>query len=391
MPMFEGGNAVEALFNAGDLLDAGVLTVDTSLVIRRWNHWLEVASGQSAAEVVGRPLLTVFPELAGTRVEASFGRALRGETVVLAHHFHQYLIPLPPGSDFPGFTRMQQSARLAPIFSEGRLEGALAIIQDVTEREAREAELRLATDRAEAASRAKSEIMAAMSHELRTPLGAIIGYSDLLETEVVGPLSEPQKEQMRRVKAGAWHILGIIEQILTFSRVDAGREMVYPETLDPAAVATEAISMVEPQAQRKGLTLRATLPDAPAEVSTDAGKLRQILVNLLGNAVKFTERGEIAVRVWTDPGSVHFEVRDTGLGIPHEYLERIFEPFTQVDSASSRIQGGTGLGLPVSRRLARLLGGDLAVESVEGEGSRFTLSLPRGSCPVMPGASGGEP
>jgi signal transduction histidine kinase len=391
MPIFEAGRAVDALFNAGDFLDAGVLTVDTTLVIRGWNRWLEVASGRSAAEMVGRPLLTAFPDLAGTRVEAAFRRALQGETVILAHHFHQYLIPLAPGPDFPAFERMQQSARLAPIFSSGRLEGAVAIIQDVTERVAREAELRLATERAESASRAKSEFMASMSHELRTPLGAIIGYSELLETEVVGPLAEPQKEQMRRVKAGAWHILGIIEQILTFSRVDAGREIVYPEPVDPAAIATEAISMVEPQAQQKGLTVSSTVPDAPVEARTDAGKLRQILVNLLGNAVKFTEKGEIALRVWTDPRMVYFEVRDTGLGIPPEYLERVFEPFTQVDSADSRVRGGTGLGLPVSRRLARLLGGDLEVESVVGEGSRFTLSLPLIPSPTLPVAPGDEP
>jgi two-component system sensor histidine kinase/response regulator len=271
---------------------------------------------------------------------------------------------------------MQQSARIAPLFAEGRVAGAVALIQDVTERVAREAELRAALELAENASLAKSQFMAAMSHELRTPLGAIIGYSDLLETEVMGPLLELQKQSMRRVKAGATHLLGIIEEILTFSRVDAGREPLHPERVDPAAIAADALALVEPQAQQKGLAVRLLVDDAPGELVTDPGKLRQILVNLLGNAVKFTDRGEVELRVWGEPERVCFQVADTGPGIPVEFIERIFEPFTQVDNTHTRVKGGTGLGLPVSQRLARLLGGDLRVESSGPAGSRFTLTLP---------------
>jgi two-component system sensor histidine kinase/response regulator len=180
---------------------------------------------------------------------------------------------------------------------------------------------------------------------------------------------------MRRVKAGATHLLGIIEEILTFSRVDAGREPMHPERVDPAAIAADALSLVEPQALQKGLAVRLRVDDAPGELVTDPGKLRQILVNLLGNAVKFTERGEVELRVWREPETACFQVVDTGPGIPPDFIERIFEPFTQVDNTHTRVQGGTGLGLPVSQRLARLLGGDLRVESA-GPGSRFTLTLP---------------
>jgi len=376
VPLLEMGAPAEALVQAGDFLDAGVLAVDAALAVRGWNRWLEVATGWSAAEVVGRPLLDVFPALAGTRAEAAFRRALEGETVVLSHRFHEYLLPLPCDPAFPGYERMQQSARIAPLFSAGRPDGAVALVQDVTERVTMEAELRSALERAEGASLAKSEFMAAMSHELRTPLGAIIGYSDLLETEVIGPLSERQKEHMRRMKMGAWHLLGIIEEILTFSRLDAGREPVHAERVDPARIAADAVAMVEPQAQQKGLELRVHLPAQAPEISTDAGKLRQVLVNLLGNAVKFTDRGEVSLRMWSDPEVLYVEVSDTGPGIPPEYLERIFEPFTQVDSSHTRVKGGTGLGLPVSRRLARLLGGELEVASTPGQGSRFTVSHP---------------
>jgi len=376
MPAFATRSATEALVQAGDFLDAGVLAVDTALVVRGWNRWLEVATGWSAAEVVGRPLAEVFPELAGSRAVAAFRRALEGETVVLAHRFHEYLLPLPPGADFPGFARMQQSARIVPVFCGAGVESAVALIQDVSERVAREAELRDAMDRAEGASKAKSEFMAGMSHELRTPLAAIMGYADLLETEVVGQLSDRQKDFLRRITAGARHLTGIIEEILTFSRLEAGREAVYPERVDAAALAADALSLVEPQGNQKGLAIRLAAPETPVEVITDAGKLRQILVNLLGNAVKFTDAGEVELRVRADDGRVRFEIRDTGPGIPPEYLERVFEPFTQVDGSSTRSKGGTGLGLPVSRRLARLLGGDLEVESTEGRGSRFTLTIP---------------
>jgi signal transduction histidine kinase len=264
------GFGTHALGQAGDFLDAGVVEVDTELRVRGWNRWLERATGTPAAEAVGRSLLDLFPGLAGTRSEAAFRRALLGETVVLAHRFHEYLLPLPCDPSFHGFEQMQQSARIAPLYSGGKREGAVALIQDVTERVTIESELREVLERAEGASLAKSEFMAAMSHELRTPLGAIIGYSDLLETEVIGPLSERQKEHMRRVKMGAWHLLGIIEEILTFSRLDAGREPIHPERVDAATTAADAVAMVEPQAQQKELSVSLVLPDEPLELVSEA-------------------------------------------------------------------------------------------------------------------------
>ena len=378
------GVLLEALLAAGDLLDAGVLTTDGELVVRGWNRWLEAATGRAAQEVIGRPLLELFPELADSGREGAFRRALEGETVVFAHHFHRYLLPLPAGPGYPEFEHMQQSARVVPLYSGDRVGGTVALIQDVTEREAREAQLRGAMEQAQAGSRAKSEFIASMSHELRTPLSAIIGYADLVGNEVLGPLRDRQKDSMRRLKAGAWHLLGIIEQILTFSRAEAGREEVHPERLEPLELAREALDLVEPQADEKGLRVALTVDGAPGEIETDAGKLRQILVNLLGNAVKFTDAGEVELRLGSVDGCATFQVRDTGPGVPPEHLERIFEPFTQVDQSVTRLKGGTGLGLAVSRRMARLLGGDLVVESTPGEGSVFTLKLP----PAPPAAEG---
>jgi signal transduction histidine kinase len=374
--LLESGASAEALLAAGDLLDAGVLITDESLVVRGWNRWFAAASGLSASEVVGRSLIDVFPAIAESGGENAFRRALIGETTIRAHRFHRYLLPLPTNPAFPEFDFMQQSARIAPLTKDGRITGVIALVEDVTERVAREAELQMAIESAEAANRAKSDFIAAMSHELRTPLGAIIGYADILEAEISGPLTAMQKQHMNRVKVGAYHLMGIIEEILTFSRADAGREELHVERVRPSSAIDEASVLVEPQAAAKGLGLRLTMSDLPSYVETDSTKLRQILVNLLGNAVKFTEIGEVTLHAYGRDESIFFEISDTGPGIAAEHLENIFEPFTQVDHSLTRQKGGTGLGLAVSRRLAALMGGDLWVESAPGSGSTFTLRIP---------------
>jgi PAS domain S-box-containing protein len=364
----------DAVFQAGDLLDAGVLTADTALNVTGWNRWMEAATGWSAADVIGRSLFELFPELPGSRSEGALRRAMAGETVVMSHRFHQYLLPLDAPAGYAAFGRMQQNSRVAPITSANGVEGILVLIQNVTERVAREAELRAAIETAEAASSAKSDFMAALSHELRTPLGAIMGYADLLEGEIVGPLLDTQKEYARRMKAGAMHLLTIIEEILAFSRSEAGREDVTLEEADLSEVVRQAISLVAPQAAAKGLEMRFTAPEGGPTVRSDPGKIRQILINLLGNAVKFSEAGPVEIRVWEEPATAYVEVCDRGAGILPQDLPRVFEPFTQLEQRHA--QRGTGLGLPVSRNLARLLGGDLAARSTVGVGSCFTLRLP---------------
>ena len=222
----------------------------------------------------------------------------------------------------------------------------------------------------------KSDFLATMSHELRTPLNAIIGYASLLADEIPGPVTPDQQRQLERVRLSARHLLTLIDEVLTFSRLEAGRETVVTEPVDVARALDEAATLVQPLAASKGLTFRVEGPAQPLIVATDAGKLRQILVNLLSNAVKFTERGEVVLSARVDGPLLCVEVRDTGIGIAPAHLERIFEPFWQVEAAVSRRAPGTGLGLSVSRRLARLLGGELEVESAPGQGSRFCVRLP---------------
>ena len=230
---------------------------------------------------------------------------------------------------------------------------------------------------AKRASQVKSQFLATMSHELRTPLTGVIGFSNLLETDVVGSTSVPQKEILSRIQASSWHLVGIIDEILTFSRAEAGKLEVHATPTNVVEMTREVIRMVEPQAAERGIRISLDEWGDRMELSTDRGKLRQIVLNLIGNAVKYTHQGSITVAVDTrDPEWSSISVQDTGPGIPAEMQEIIFEPFTQVDSSHTRSTGGAGLGLAISRRLSRLLGGDVTLESSLDAGSTFTLRLP---------------
>ena len=374
----QGPEAFALLHEIGDVLEVGILVLDQELVVRGWNPWLATASGLAIEAVVGRPLLDVFPDLRAGRAEPMLRRALTGAPTVWSQQFHGYLLPLPtpPGHD-GRYARMQQSVRIMPLQREGRIEGVLVLVHDVTERVAREEELRQALKRAEDASQAKSDFLASMSHELRTPLAAIVGYMDLLHEEMVGAVSPLQKTYLARVKTAARHLISIIEEILTFSRVEAGKEMVHAEPCDAALLTREVHELFEQQAILKRLTLRAAVPPEPLLVVTDVTKLRQILINLVGNAVKFTDAGSVSLDVCARDERLVFTIRDTGPGIRAGDMGRIFDAFTQLDQSLRRSKGGTGLGLPVSRKLAHLLGGDLTVESAQGEGTTFTLWVPR--------------
>ena len=245
---------------------------------------------------------------------------------------------------------------------------------------------------AERASRAKSEFLANMSHELRTPINAVIGYGELLETGVTGPVSDAQKAQLERIRASSEHLLALIDDILDFSKIGAGRIRVSTARVPLRKPLDAALGLVIPQATEKGLAVvDAVSHDPEPEFAGDEHRVRQILVNLFSNAVKFTHAGgTITVSSETagpegcaaesaEAGCVFIRVADTGIGIPADQLEAIFEPFTQVETKLTRAAGGTGLGLSISRELARLMGGDLTVESRPGEGSTFTLVLPRPS------------
>ena len=285
-----------------------------------------------------------------------------------------------------------KSAQIIPMIARGRTLGALTLVSGEQGRNLIAADeslaMELATRAAIAidnaqlyraaltASESKSAFLASMSHELRTPLNAIIGYQSLLRDGLSGPVTDGQLSQLSRIRASADHLLSLIDEVLTFSRVDVGKELVQREQVNLRPVINEAISMVAPVAAARGLKLRDESTDA--EMYTDSFKLRQILLNLLSNAVKFSDTGEIVVRSNLDHDSVEISVADSGIGIAEQNLERVFDPFWQVEQRSTRRAGGTGLGLSVSRSLARLLGGDIVVDSQLGKGSTFTAIIPLG-------------
>jgi signal transduction histidine kinase len=229
---------------------------------------------------------------------------------------------------------------------------------------------------AESGNRTKSAFLATMSHELRTPLNAIGGYVDLIRLGVAGPVTSQQQSYLERVQRAQQHLLGLINDVLNYAKLDAGRVTYDPRIIPVGDAVGDAAAMVTGQADQQGI--RFVVDDGPAvELCCDREKLRQILLNLYSNAIKFTPVGGEVRTGWEVAGAhVAITVLDTGIGIPGEELENIFEPFLQVDAHLTRQQQGTGLGLSISRELARGMGGDLVAASGQGEGSRFTLTVP---------------
>lgn len=240
------------------------------------------------------------------------------------------------------------------------------------------ADLSVARDRALEASRAKSTFVANMSHELRTPLNAVIGYSDILAEDAGAVEPEQMKKDLLRIKSSGQHLLRLINELLEFSKLESGQQSLSLERFRPHLLVEELILNMEQQAAANNntLTFENNLESSSQEVETDPTKYRQCLYNLLSNACKFTEKGEIVVRLSQTDEILVVEVSDTGIGMTTEQLDRVFEPFVQAEESIARRFGGTGLGLSLSRRLAEILGGSLEGHSKEGEGSRFVLTVP---------------
>ena len=268
------------------------------------------------------------------------------------------------------------SIRVSPYRSDDRVEGVVITMIETTDRKHAEIERELLLRDAETANLAKSNFIGVMSHELRTPLTAIIGYADIINTGVVGAVSEDQKQQLHRISDSAMHLAHLLDDALEAARLDAASPLIRHDQTDIAMLIREVTDAIAPLAAKRGLELKVDVINQMS-FDTDVTKVRQILFNLLANAVRFTDRGSITVRARLEDDILVVSVADTGIGIASEHQEKIFERFWQVDQTKTRTRGGTGLGLLVCRGLARQLGGEIVVASELGRGSTFTLKLPR--------------
>ncbi len=342
----------------------GIVATGVDGVVQMCNPAFEKLFRYRQENVYGRSLVDLIAtkELRA-EVESNQDKVLQGRTA--------HVVARRRRSDG---TLVDVEAFVVPIFADGALAGALALYLDITDRKRAEAALWQAKESAEAASRAKSEFLANMSHEIRTPMNGIIGMTDLaLDTS----LTAEQREYLGMVKSSAHSLLTLINDILDFSKIEAGKLELEKIDFQLRPSLGETLKALALRAHSKNLELTWRVdPGVPGFLKGDMGRLRQVLVNLVGNAVKFTERGEIAVDVQKETKDddgvlLHFRVRDTGIGIPKEKQHMIFDAFTQADSSSTRNYGGTGLGLAITSRLVDLIGGKLWVESEPGQGSTF--------------------
>ncbi len=352
------------------------LTMDSNFRILSLNLAAERNFGVPRDSIVGRTHWEAFPSSSGTPVETNYRRVV--DEKVDLHFNHHYV--------GEGYDRHLE------IDAYSTDEGGVALFwRDVSERLRAEAALResearhrelfreaeLARADAESANQAKGEFLAVMSHELRTPLNAIGGYAELMEMGIRGPVTADQREDLRRIQNSQRHLLGLINEVLNYARLETGT--VHYDLTDvrvrDALVAAEAL--VSPQAASKQLSLSVTECSPHLLVKADIEKLRQVVVNLLSNAVKFTERGgRIEMTGAEAYDRAEIRVHDTGIGIAPDLIDAIFDPFVQIRSDFTRSYEGTGLGLAISRDLARGMGGDLTAESQPGIGSTFILTLP---------------
>jgi PAS domain S-box-containing protein len=390
--------------------DDAIIGKTLDSVIRSWNAGATRIFGYEPHEAIGRPVYALIPPDLQHEESAIIDRIMRGERI---EHYETRRVRNDG-------TLVEVSLSVSPIRDHaGQIVGAAKIARDITEakrlqraeRELTEQLQELATEleqqveegqslqeeleqtneelghsladaeaarrQAEEANAAKSQFLATMSHELRTPLNAIAGYVDILDLEIHGPMTEKQHYDVGRIRRGGETLLRLIDDVLSFAKLESGRlEYRYEKvSVDDTLNAMEAF--VAPLLAQKGLAYHVERCGPGVTAVIDRAKVEQIVLNLLANAVKFTNHGRIDVMCAVDGATLRIAVRDTGCGIAPELLETIFEPFVQGDHSLTRTAEGTGLGLAISRQLARSMGGDITVESVPGRGSVFTLCLPR--------------
>ena len=348
----------------------GVIQWGPNMRVEAWNPAAEMIFGYTAAEAIGRSATDLI---------------VPDDVFVHVEQIWQNLMTQTGGTNERHRNKTQDGRRIwchwhnTPLVNaSGRVVGASSIVQDVTKELQYEQDLQQAKEQAEAANRHKSAFLANMTHELRTPMNAILGFSDLLRTE---PMTAEQLDYAETIYTSGQHLLSLINDVLDVSKIEAGKEEIVTAACSPRQLLGQLENMMRNTAERKGLCFEIEIQDdIPEQIVTDAKHLYQTLINLTGNAIKFTEQGSVSVRISLLDGIADtrlcFEVADTGIGVPADRQATIFASFEQADVDTSIRYGGTGLGLAISKKLIEMMGGTLTLDSTEGVGSTFTVILP---------------
>ena len=406
MPAAEGVNA-----NIYDALPIGVCVIDSQLRVHAWNSCLITWTGVAWHEIEGRRLSQFYPEIERGTVHSRLKTVFEGsgQPIVLSASLHQRFLPVRTREG--GWMRQRTHVRRLAGCQEPL---ALVAIEDLTqpfaqleslrnerwrlgESEAslkkRSAELEEANvaiadarDKAEHANHSKSAFLANMSHEIRTPLTAILGYADIL---IDAPDPALLHDAAVTIRRNGDHLLAIVNDILDLSKIEAGRMQIDLAPCDPLGVAEEVVSLLRVRAESKRIGLELSASPLPSAIESDSIRLRQVLLNLIGNAIKFSQHGSVRLDIDWDQSrhQLRFDIIDTGIGVAADDLEAIFQPFNQADTSAKRRFGGTGLGLTICRRLAEMLGGQVIPSSELGKGSTFSLILPAKLVEATPAVS----
>ncbi len=349
-------------------------TASTGIVLMRertvvhCNRKFEEIFGFGPGEMDGKPTRVWYADDDAYAIggDPVYAQMARGET----HRRIQQLIR-QDGSLFWARISCRAFDKTAP------LQGAVAIIEDITDEREAEERLRETMEKAQAADRIKSAFLATMSHELRTPLNSIIGFTGIMLQGLTGPLNPEQHKQMTMVQSSSRHLLALINDVLDISKIEAGQLTLAPAPFDLRTSLEKSLKLVAPLAEKKGIGIAADLPDLPWTIVADQRRVEQVIINILNNAIKFTEAGQVGLSCQDEGDTFAIKCTDTGIGIRKEDISSLFQPFHQVDTGLSRKREGTGLGLSICKKILDMMGGEIEVQSRLGEGSTFIVRLPR--------------